>query len=99
MINTKQEHILCAAIWYDDGKVYKHQPNNIFTGYVVCGRRHSNCIIIRAILSGQKTTQEDEQGFLTSKNRFVNRAEAADIAYKAEQIKDTTDCLISEDVW
>ena len=51
------------------------------------------------LLTGRKTTEKDIQGFLTSQDRFVDRKEAADIAYKAGQIKDITDCLISEDLY
>jgi hypothetical protein len=29
------EKILCAAIWYDDGKKYIMQPKNIDSGIVV----------------------------------------------------------------
>lgn len=44
------EYILCAAIWYDDGKEYPHQPVNIKEGYVWCGRRHHNIINLRGRL-------------------------------------------------
>lgn len=37
-----KEYILCASIHFDDGKVHEHQPKNIKTGFVVCGRRHHN---------------------------------------------------------
>ena len=95
----KQEYILCAAIYYNTIDSYVHQPKNIQTGYVVCGRRHHNCIMLNAVLSGRKTTENDIQGFLTSQNRFVDRKEAANIAYKAGQIKDIVDCLISVDLY
>ena len=39
----KPEYILCAALYYKDGKVHANQPKNITTGVVVCGRRHNNC--------------------------------------------------------
>jgi hypothetical protein len=38
MTNNK-EYILSAAVHFDDGKIYEHQPSNIKTGFVVCGRR------------------------------------------------------------
>ena len=98
-MRNKQEYILCAAIYYNTIYSYVHQPKNIQTGYVVCGRRHHNCILLNAVLTERKTTEKDIQGFLTSQDRFVDRKEAADIAYKAGQIKDITDCLISEDLY
>jgi len=33
-------YIICAAIWFNDGKTYQHQPKNITEGIIVCGRRH-----------------------------------------------------------
>lgn len=91
MFNNKQEYILCAAIYYVD--------TSMNDCHIICGYRHSDCMHTYYKLTYKRTTQEDIQGFLTSKNRFVDRAEAADIAYKAGQIKDIADCLISEDVW
>lgn len=38
-----KEFILCAAIWINDGLKHEQQPENIETGFVVCGRRHNNC--------------------------------------------------------
>ena len=37
--------------------------------------------------------------FLTNDNRFVERAEAAEIAFKSGQIKIEKTYLFSEDVW
>ena len=99
MVN-KQEYILCAAIWYKDGLTHGWLfPLNIFDGYIICGFRHSDCIRLHTVLTCKITKSDDIQGFLTSQNRFVDRAEAADIAYKAGQIKDITDCLLSEDLY
>lgn len=39
------------------------------------------------------------QGFLTNKNRFVTREEAARIAYKAGQIEEEKGYLTSEDIY
>jgi hypothetical protein len=38
-----KEWILCAAILVEDGEEHLHQPRNIKTGFVICGRRHHNC--------------------------------------------------------
>lgn len=85
-----KEYILCAAIWFDDGgKDYVHQPKNITSGYVVCGRRHHNCFTIRAMLQGPKNERSNEdhiQGFLTNLDRFVDRKEAYKIAFENDQI-------------
>lgn len=81
------ERILCAAIYYDDGKEYAHMPRNIKTGIVACGRRHHNCyVILDKIFPGHEYLVEDVQGFLTSEDRFVDREEAFTIAEAAGQI-------------
>lgn len=97
----KLEFILCAAVHFDDGKEYQHQPKNITTGLVMCGFRH--CSIFTQT---KKTVKEridmgikEEQGFLTSKNRFVNRIEGAKIAFEAGQIVKEIKKLYSEDLY
>lgn len=99
-----QEYILCAAVWFRDGKPHEHQPINIDTGIVVCGQRHHNCLFTAwALRKGLTSLSEARgnaiQGFLTSKNRFIDRKEAGEIAYNAKQIDQETDCLFSEDLY
>lgn len=84
-----KERIICAAIWFDDDKKHEHQPTNVDTGFVICGRRHPNCFATLAILMGKLSRlkyKERTQGFLTTENRFVDRTEAARIAFKSNQI-------------
>ena len=92
-----KEYIICAANHYDDGKKHPHTPKNIYQGFVICGRRHHNCIAIFAQMMGffenRGYTEEamiihktEIQGFLTNTDRFVNRKEAYKIAYEANQI-------------
>lgn len=87
------EFILSAANYYNDGKIHEHQPKNIEIGFVVCGRRHHNCIGTFALIAGfpynefwTKVDNTEIQGFITNTNRFVNRKEAYQIAYNANQI-------------
>ncbi len=99
---SKPEYILCAAIWFKDGVHYKHQPKNIDTGFVVCGRRHHNCFMISYIFLSEKHNiikRDAVQGFLTSNDRFVDRKEAGKIAFEQKQIIELTDCLFSEDLY
>ena len=97
-----KEYILCAAIWFDDGKEYRHQPKNIDTGLVLCGWRHG-CIFpqIGGLVKERQQLgiYEKEQGFLTNLNRFVGRKEGAEIALKANQIKESKETLFSEDLY
>lgn len=81
-VESKPEYILCAAIHFDDGKKYEHQPRNIFQGFVVSGRRHHNCLLTVFILSAKDWRKDSlaegmiqTQGFLTSKDRFLEECE------------------------
>ena len=105
MREARKEYILCAAIHYKTGAQYVHQPKNIITGVVICGRRHHNCIATKA-MTGIPRGAPAVQGFITSKDMFVDREEAARIAYAANQIdhaladEDGDDLtLISEDLY
>lgn len=96
------ERILCAALLYN--------------GNIVAGYRHSNCYETIANVLGVDTACDDwankipnlpgrnEQGFLTSKNRYVNRVEGFDIALNANQLllpykEGHTKILTSEDLY
>ena len=100
---NKKEYILCSAIHFDDGIEYAHQPNNIKTGYVICGMRHHNCFMTLAIISNRNETQldyEKEQGFLTNINRFVDRKEGMLIAVNSGQVEKSEKLsLYSEDLY
>ena len=95
-MNQNKEYILCSAIWYKDLKpIIKHpslELQNIEKGVVICGHRHPNCIAIINALTGKRNVTSEvgeyEQGFLTNKNRFVDRKKAAIIAYNAGQVND-----------
>lgn len=89
---VKQEFIICAAIYYDDGEKYAHQPINIEHGIVICGKGHHNCIATLAGLKGwdnydRRKLGFKSQGFLTSNDRFVSRQEGYIIALNAKQIE------------
>ena len=99
MKNTTREHILCAAIYVDDGVKRIHMPRNIKTGIVVCGWRHHNCFMILDAIFDREETRGATQGFLTSKDRFLNRGDSAEIAFRARQIEKPADTLISEDLY
>jgi hypothetical protein len=105
------EKILCAAIWYKDipiKKLIKNNvnPNNIKEGLVFCGFRHCHCMYTMVSVTGLRSVEnaedgvgEEVQGFLTNKNRFVDREEAAKIAFIAGQIKEEINRLHSEDLY
>jgi len=85
------EYILCSAIRYE--------------GITVPGLRHGDCFRTILKLKGYfDTPGEDNIGYLTSKGRFVNRAEGYLIAKAYKQIvwgkdNEETSILISENLY
>lgn len=104
-----KEYILCSAIWYKDLPLERPEvleprgfsPYNVDRGIVFCGWRHMNCLYQMVAITGkpQHEVGEEIQGFLTSKNRFVDRVEGGEIAFLSGQTKDIKKCLFSEDLW
>jgi len=77
----RQEKIVCSAIEITN-------VNEVYNG-IYLGLRHGDCFFaisrIRQLVGDSdelrvKCLQNAEQGFLTTKNRFVNREEAMGIA-------------------
>jgi hypothetical protein len=106
----KKEYILCAAVWYKEIVLKKDipqvLPKNCDRGLVVLGYRHGQAMWTMSCLTGLRSVEkaedgvgEHEQGFLTNTNRFVNREEAAQIAFDVGQIKQHTITLYSEDLY
>jgi len=105
------EKILCAAIWYKELPMVRPEildgfrPRNIETGVVFSGYRHPHCLYQMAALTGlrQCNAGEEVQGFLTNKNRFVDREEGMQIAIAANQLIEregqNTHTLYSEDLY
>jgi hypothetical protein len=96
-------YIICAAIWFQDNKEHEHQPRNIDTGFVVCGRRHHNVFLIVADIKDipfrDYGYSKNIQGFMTSDDRFVDRKEGGQIAFDAGQTKKLKTTLFSEDLY
>lgn len=89
MIDNSKEYILCAAI-----------KTCLYNKPIICGFRHSDIFRSLKELNVQReNTLSVEQGFLTSKKRFVDREEAKKIAFEAGQVKDSEGGLFSEDLY
>lgn len=85
-MGNKLEYILCAAIKRKEPRqldlmYHKNDINNIEIGY-----RHHD--IIRRF-QHEISKNPDDQGFYTSKGRFVDRKEAMVIAMAAGQVRNT----------
>jgi hypothetical protein len=109
-----KESILCAAIWYQDLDKMSEKwipivegymrPHNIQKGIVICGYRHPSCMYTMIAITGKRSVEtecgEYVQGFLTSKNRFVDRKEAAKIFVEnGGVLLYSTNELYSEDLY
>lgn len=69
-----KEFILCAALNYN--------------GTIISAARHSDCYnVLKELFADPVLPEREDQGFLTSKNRFVDRKEAWKIAKENNQIK------------
>jgi hypothetical protein len=79
----RTEFILCSAIRRKEPKeCTKHYHDNDIYG-IELGYRHCD---IFARFEGEVSTDPNDQGFYTSRGRFVDRHEAFFIAYHANQI-------------
>lgn len=108
-----RETILCAAIWYREIEKYfpqyelykKFLPVNCDKGVVFTGHRHAHCMYLMCAITGKRSVVTDcgeyVQGFLTNKNRFVDRQEGAEIALDAGQLirEIKVENLFSEDLY
>lgn len=87
------EYILSAAI----SLTLKEGNSPVILG----GYRHADCFSTAVQLGYTGHINADEQGFLTSKGRFVDRREAKLIAKRSGQLKRTSalKSLLSEDLY
>lgn len=70
----EKEFILCAALNYN--------------GTIIAAARHKDCYkVIEELFLNTGMCEREDQGFLTSQNRYVNRKEAWKIAKENNQIK------------
>ena len=98
----EKEYILCAAIKRQ--KPRDCMPYHLGTNDIVeieIGYRHHD---IFQRFKEDISRHPQDQGFYTSKGRFVNRKEALEIAIKAQQVKEdecgnTRIGLFSEDLY
>jgi len=97
-----EENILCAAIWLKDVDRASNRPINTAGGIVFCGYRHGDIISQIVTITNKKLYEHGEhiQGFLTNKNRFVDREEGAEIWIKnGGKLKYSSNLLYSEDLY
>lgn len=66
---------------------------------VFLGKQHADCFHQAANIKARTSSKAADQGFLTSKGKYVDREQAAKIAVKAGQVAQGTKVLCSEDLW
>jgi hypothetical protein len=102
-LNVNREQIICAAIWYPKVEPRAtNRPVNTPGGVVLCGHRHGHIISQVMALTGKKQFEMGEsiQGFLTNKNRFLNREEAAKLHIEnGGKLNYSSKDLFSEDLY
>lgn len=104
-----KEQIICSAIWYKELPLVSPEvleprgfrPCNVDKGIVFCGWRHHNCLYQMVALTGKSDHEAGEsiQGFLTNKNRFLDRKEAAEMWAKNGGKLNYGAQLYSEDIY
>lgn len=65
---------------------------------VFLGESHHDCFHQAGNTKARTSSKADDQGFVTSKGRYVNRVKAAEIAVRAGQVPKGTKVLCSEDL-
>lgn len=98
-MNNSKEYILCAAIKRKEPRncyrCYHEHLQDIYT--IEIGFRHPD-ILHR--FKNEVSTKLKDQGFYTSKGRFVSRKEALEIARAANQVTEIIGgVLTSEDLY
>ena len=100
---SKEEKILCAAIWFKDiHPRATHRPKNTPGGVVLCGFRHGDIISQLTAMTNLRMADVgiSIQGFLTNYNRFVDRLEGAEIFVQTGgELKHHRTKLFSEDLY
>lgn len=99
--SKEKERVLCAAIWYKDFDAPVHTVTNLNKGVVMCGFRHGLIIGQCTQLLGKRQFEMGKyvQGFLTTKNRFLDREEAHKLFKDNGGIPEFKDELYSEDLY
>ena len=108
LIDTSKEYILCAAfkIRFDPPRLAKMKEEGMDPTHIYCephrqvfgtvtGWRHADILYRFSDI----IDQTDTGGFLTSLGRYVDRHEAAEIAYKCGQLVAPKRTLYSEDLY
>ncbi len=105
-----KENVICSAIWYKELELKNPDilkprgflPVNVDCGIVLSGHRHHNCLYQMVAIYDMPAYKAGKhiEGFLTNKNRFVDREEGAMIFIdNGGQLEFSKRLLYSEDLY
>lgn len=80
-------------------ELIRHAACKTTEGAIFIGKSHGDCAEKMMAMSLEPSAKGPDGGFMTSKGRYVERAEAAALALLAKQIDTPTPYLFSEDLW
>lgn len=80
-------------------ELIKHASCRAECGFIVIGKHHAQCFAIGRSMGMKMAKGRENQGFMTSKGRWVSREEGGHVAYSSQQIDKTTTLLFSENMW
>lgn len=67
-------------------ELIKHAAVKTVDGQIFFGKQHADCFMKAHYMKIKMSSKANDQGFMTSFGRYVNRKEGAEIALKAGQI-------------
>lgn len=80
-------------------EVIKHAAVRSIHSWIFIGKCHADCFYKMKHTGVEASKKSYDQGFVTNKGRYVDRADAAKIAFEAGQIETEESYLISEMLW
>lgn len=80
-------------------EVIMHASVKSVDGWLFIGKCHGDCFHKAHNVGIKMSPKADDQGFITSLGRYVDRGEAMDIAFATGQVDIDSGYLFSEDLW
>ena len=77
----------------------KHAAVKSVCGWIFLGKQHGDCFATAHYIGIEMSQKACDQGFVTSKGRYVDRTLALKIAQRAKQTSNRVKGLCSEDIW
>lgn len=69
------------------------------SGQIIFGKQHADCFAKAHYMNIKMSKKREDQGFLTSNGRYVDRVKGAQIAFDSGQTDRHEKILFSENLW